>query len=467
MLTLGVLLIAALSFALQQTLVLPALPTIQDQLGASTTATTFVLTAFLLSASVATPIAGRLGDMFGKKRVLVIVLATFGLGSLTCALSQSIEMLIVGRVIQGTGASLYPLAFGIVRDEFPPARVSFGIGIMSANFALGGTLGLALSGVVVDHLAYEWIFWIGLTFVSIGIVTTLLWIPESPIKSPTMIDWGGAGLLSASLVVSLIAISYANSWGWLSAQMAGFSLAALCLFAGWIIYERRQTEPLVDMAMMRRRPVLASNLTSLLVGFGLFGFLILVPQLVQLPTSTGFGLGATATEAGLFMAPMAVGIVVGSPVAGWLGGRIGSKFPLLVGTAVSTGSLALLVLSHEARLSICFTCFTFGLGIGFSFAAMANIIVESVHDSRTSVATGINIIMRTIGGSLGGQLAASVVAAHVAVATGLPDESGFEVALTLCAGGMGLAFLVALSTPRHLEFTHAIPRSPHDGAAVG
>ena len=193
-LTLGVLLVAALAFALQQTMVAPALPAIQEEFGTSTTTVTFVLTGFLLTASLSTPIVGRLGDMFGKERMLVIALSVFALGSLVCALSHSIEVLIAGRAIQGMAAAVFPLSFGIIRDEFPPERVATGIGLISATFGIGGGAGLVLSGVIVDNLAYEWIFWLGLVFIAVAIVATFLWVPESPIKSPARIDWIGAGL---------------------------------------------------------------------------------------------------------------------------------------------------------------------------------------------------------------------------------------------------------------------------------
>ena len=160
--TLGVLLTGALAYALSQTMIAPAIPEIQNDLGTTTTLVTFALTAFLLAASVATPIMGRLGDMFGKERMLVITLIIFALGSLVCALSHSIALLIAGRAIQGVGGAIFPLSFGIIRDEFPREKVATGIGLISATFGIGGGAGLVISGLIVDHFAYEWIFWLGL-----------------------------------------------------------------------------------------------------------------------------------------------------------------------------------------------------------------------------------------------------------------------------------------------------------------
>jgi EmrB/QacA subfamily drug resistance transporter len=447
-LTLAVLVLAALAYALSQTLVAPALPEIQHELGTSTTAVTFVLTAYLLSASVATPILGRLGDMFGKERMLVIVLSLFAVGSLVAGLSHSIGVLILGRAIQGVAGAVFPLSFGIIRDEFPPERVPTGIGLISATFGIGGGAGLVLSGVIVDHLSYEWIFWLGFIVVCVAIVATHLFVPESPVKNPARIDWGGAGLLSGGLVALLVAISEGNSWGWGSARVIGLFVASALLLVFFVRFEQQRRDPLVDMRVMRERAVFTTNVTGFLIGFGMFSSFILIPQFVQTPPQAGFGFGATVTEAGLYMLPSAGVMLVAGPLAGWLGSRFGSKLPLLIGTGIAAVSLVLLGLYHDESWSIYFASALLGLGIGFSFAAMANLIVQAVDQSQTGVATGINTIMRTIGGSLGGQIAASVVAGSIVASTGLPEESGFTAAFAISGIGAALAFVAALAVPR-------------------
>ena len=445
-LTLAVLLVAALSIALQQTMVAPALPAIQEELDVSTTAVSFVFTAFLLSASVATPLIGRLGDMFGKERMLVISLVVFGLGSVVCALSQSIEVLIAGRAVQGLAAAVFPLAFGIIRDEFPPKRVSTGIGVISATFGIGGGVGLVVSGVIVDNLHYQWLFWLALPLIAVAIVATHLWVPESPVRSPARIDWLGAALLSAALVTLLLGVSQANSWGWGSARILGLFAAAAALAVAWVAVESRRREPLVDIRLMREPAVFATNMAALLVGFGMFGSFILIPQLVQLPESTGFGLGASVTQAGLFLLPSSLAMLFAGPVAGWLGSRVGNKVPLLIGTGVVAVTFAVLAVEHS-RVAI-YACSTLlGVGIGFSFASMANLVVAAVPQTQTGVATGVNTIMRTIGGSVGGSVAASIVAGHVALSTGLPEESGFTLAFVVSAVGVALAFVATLAIP--------------------
>jgi EmrB/QacA subfamily drug resistance transporter len=443
--TLMVLAISALAYALSQTMVAPALPEIQHQLGTTATSVTWVLTIYLLTASVATPIAGRLGDMFGKERMLLIVLGFFALGSIVAALSHSIGLLVAGRAIQGIGGAVFPLAFGIIRDEFPPEKVATAIGGISATFGIGGGAGLVLSGLIVDNLSYEWIFWLALVFVVIAMVMTRLFIPESPVKSPARIDWVGAGLLSGGLVALLAAVSEGNRWGWTSPAVLGLFAAAAVLLVLLVRYELGFSEPLVDMRMMRSRPILTTNLTGLLIGFGMFGSFILIPQLVQTPESTGFGFGATVTEAGLFMLPSTSVMLLAGPIAGSLGNRWGSKLPLLMGTLLAATAFAFLAIVHDQRWAIYTATALMGLGIGFSFASMANLVVESVDQRQTGIASGMNTIMRTIGGSIGGQLAASVVAGHVA--NGYPTSTGFTIAFAMSATVVLIAFICALAIP--------------------
>ncbi len=445
-LTLAVLVLSALAFALTQTMVAPALPAIQEQLGTSATAVTWVLTIFLLTASIATPVVGRLGDMFGKERVLLAVLVVFGAGSLVGALSSSIEMLVAARAIQGVAGGIFPLAFGVIRDEFPRERVATGIGLISATFGIGGGAGLVLSGVIVDHLSYTWIFWLGLAVTVVAAVATRLYVPESPVKTPARIDWAGAVLLSGALGTLLLGVSQGNDWGWTSVRVLGLFLAAAVLAAGLVRFELRVAEPLVDMRMLRERAVWTTNLTGLLLGFGLFASFILIPQLVQLPESTGFGFGATVTQAGLFLIPSSIVMLFAGPIAGTLAARFGSRCPLVIGVFITSMTFALLAVAHSEAWEIYLASALIGAGIGLSFASMANLIVDAVPQTQTGAATGMNTIMRTIGGSIGGSIAASIVASHLLA--GLPQEQGFTAAFAVSSVAVFVAFLVALAVPR-------------------
>ena len=437
--------LGGVAYALLQSLVAPALPTIQHDLHSSATAVTWVLTAYLLSASVCTPIAGRLGDMYGKERVLVVVLATMGAGTFIAAIAHSVELMIVGRVVQGVGGAVFPLAFGIIRDEFPRERVPTGIALISAILGIGGGLGIILAGPIVDNLSYHWLFWFPFAAVVVATVSTHLFVPESPIKKPGNVNWTGAILLSVWLVCLLLAVSQGTAWGWTSARELGL-LAAAALFALlWVRNERRAAEPLVDMRIMRLRGVWTVNATAVLLGAGMFSSFILIPQFVELPRSSGFGFGASVTEAGLFLLPMTLGMLIVSPLAGRLSNTVGSRVPLLLGVVATTVSFALLALLHSERWEIYLASALTGIGIGFAFSSMANLIVEAVRPDETGVATGMNTVMRSIGGSIGAQVGASILAANTVA--GRPAERGFTLAFGLAAAALLVSLIAALAVP--------------------
>jgi EmrB/QacA subfamily drug resistance transporter len=458
-LTFAVLALAGISYALLQSLVAPALPVIQHDLHTTTTAVTWVFTSFLLSASVATPIAGRLGDMFGKERTLLFVLLILAAGTLVSALAHSVGVLVLGRVIQGTGGAIFPLAFGIIRDEFPPGSVASGIGFISALLGVGGGAGIVLAGPIVENFSYHWLFWLPLIPTLVAAVATHLFVPESPLKPGGRVNWLGAALLSSWLVTLLLGASQGPTWGWGSPRVIGLFAAALVLMGVWIAAESRSREPLVDMAMMRLRGVWTTNTAATLLGFGMYGSFILIPQFVEAPASAGYGFHASVTQAGLFLVPSTVGMLAVSPLAGRLAHSVGSRVALMAGTLLTMVCFVLLAAAHTQRFEIYLASLFLGAGIGLAFAALANLIVEAVPAEQTGVATGMNTIMRTIGGAVGGQVAASIIAATV-TAAGLPAERGFTIAFTISAGALFVSFLAALAVPPKRRAAAGASREP-------
>jgi EmrB/QacA subfamily drug resistance transporter len=444
--TFAILAVAGASFALLQSLVAPALRDIQVDLHTSTTGSTWILTAYLLSASVATPILGRMGDIHGKKRMLVVALSALAVGTVMSALAQTIGVMIGGRVVQGLGGAVFPLAFGIIRDEFPPERVAFGIAMISSILGIGGGAGIVLAGPIIEHLGYHWIFWFPVVPVVIAAIAAVVVIPESPVRAPGRVNWVGATLLAGWLVALLVAVSEGPNWGWSSGRTLGLFAAAAVLLVVWVQVESRAAQPLVDMQMMRLRGVWTTNTAALLIGFGMYSSFVLVPQYVQMPASTGYGFGASATEAGLFLFPATLAMLLVSPIAGRLSSTVGSKVPLVAGAAVSAAAFALLAVRRSEHWQIYVATALLGVGIGLAFAAMANLIVEAVPREQTGVAGGMNTIMRSIGGAVGAQISATVVAASAA-ASGLPEAHGWTDAFTLCAVALVGGLLVALAVP--------------------
>src|SRR3954463_9562994 len=196
---------ACVAFSLSQTLVMPALPALAEEFDTTQSAVSWVLTGFLLSASIATPIAGKLGDLFGKGRVLTAVMLVFAAGAVINALAPTIEVVIAGRVLQGAAGGVFPLAFGIVRDTFPPAQVPGGLAIVSAVFGIGGGIGLPLSGGIVDNAPLQWLFWINLIALPAAFAAHRL-IPPSPPVAHARVDWLGAAVLSGGLAAILLGV---------------------------------------------------------------------------------------------------------------------------------------------------------------------------------------------------------------------------------------------------------------------
>ena len=446
-LTFAVLALAAGTFAILQSLVAPALPDIQHELHASATAVTWVLTAYLLSASIFTPIVGRLGDMFGKERTLVFSLGVLGAGTLLAALATNIEVLIAARVIQGCGGAIFPLSFGIIRDEFPRARVAHGIALISAILGIGAGLGIVLAGPIVEALDYHWLFWIPLVLIVVATVATVFFVPESPIKVPGRVNWLGAFLLSGWLVCLLVGISEGSDWGWSDPRILGLLAAAIVLLVLWVRNEQRAAEPLVDMKMMRIRGVWTVNAAAFLVGAGMYSSFVLIPQFTETPTSAGYGFGASVTQAGLFLLPTTVMMLLVSPFAGRLANSVGSRVPLILGSLATCLAFTSLAIAHDHPWEVYIGTAILGVGIGLAFASLANLIVEAVRPEQTGVATGMNTVMRTLGGSVGSQIGASVIAATV-VGQALPTEHGFTIAFLVAAGACGLAALASLAVPR-------------------
>ena len=438
-----------------QSLVVPALPTLQHDLHTTPAGVAWIFTAYLLAASVATPIAGRLGDMFGKKRTLVIVLAGLAAGTLVAALATTLPLMIAARTIQGLGGAIFPLAFGIVRDEFPRERVAGGIALMSGLLGVGGGLGIILAGPILAHLDYHWLFWLPLVAIVVATIATILTVPESPIRASGALDWTGGVLLSAWLVCLLVAISEAPTWGWFSARTLGLFATALVLAVAWIWAETKSPAPLVDMGMMRLRGVWTTNTTGFLLGFGMYSSFVLIPQFVQTPTTNGYGFGSSVTQAGLFLIPSTTAMMIASPLGGWLSGRFGSKVPLVLGVTITMLAFVMLALAHSAHWKIYTASLLLGLGVGFAYASMANLIVEAVPPDQTGVATGMNTVMRTVGGAIGAQVAASILAASV-LSDGFPKEWGYTLSFLTMAVALAAGILTSL----------AVPGGRHHGARV-
>jgi EmrB/QacA subfamily drug resistance transporter len=457
--TFAVLCAGVSSYSLLQSMVNPVLPTIEAALDTDQATVTWVLTAYLVSASVFTPIIGRIGDKVGKERMLVVALAALAIGSLLAAVAPSVGVLIAARGIQGVGGGVLPLTFGIIRDEFPPDKVAGAVGTAAALLAVGGGFGLVLAGPIVDALSYHWLFWLPMIMTALAALAAHLFVPESPERTPGRINVTSALLLSTWLVTLLLAVSQGHHWGWTSPVTVGLFVATALVLPIWVWAEARSDSPLVDMQMMRTPAVWTVNLVALLFGMGMYSMFAFLPQFLQTSdTVTGYGFDASVTQSGLLLLPQTVATFLVGLLSGRLAARFGSKAVLVVGAGLTSTATLGLVLAHDHVWQLLIETTLLGLAFGLAFAALSNLIVEAVPRSQTGVASGMNANIRTVGGALGSAVLASVVTAN-ARPDGLPLEAGYTHGFSVLVVTSGLAALVAVLVPTVRTRTRAVAGS--------
>jgi EmrB/QacA subfamily drug resistance transporter len=456
---------AAMAFALMQTFLIPALPLLREELGTSTEWVTWTVTAYLLTGSIATPILGRLGDQHGKARMMMIALAVFLVGSVAAIFAWDVASLIVFRAIQGVGGAVFPLSFAIIRDEFPPERVSVAMGLVSAVLGVGGGVGIVASGLILDNASWRWLFVVAALVVALALVLIWRFVPESETRAPSRVDLKGAVTLSGGLVCLLVGLTEGQHLGWSSPAIVGLFAGAAALLLVWALIELRVPEPMVDMRMMARRPVLFTNITALLSGFALYMTWVILPTFYQLPhglpdplqSLADYGFDTSVTVAGLWMLPTSLSILVAGPAAGLFGRRYGSRGPLVAGMLLVAVGSAGIATWHAEAWQPALSFVLVGIGIGFSFAVMPKLIVDAVKPTETGIATGMNTVVRTVGGVVGAQVGAVLLAASAAPGTSVPQESGFVAAFWVGTAGALVAALAASLVHPLRARTDAVP----------
>ncbi|MDT9594343.1 MFS transporter [Nocardioides zeae] len=444
--TFAVLAIAVSAFTLLQSMVVPVLGLIAVEMDTDMSTATWVLTAYLLSASICTPLLGRVGDVVGKQKMLVVTMAALAIGSLVAALATDIWVLILARVLQGAGGGVLPLSFGIIRDEFPERSRTTALSVIAALGSVGFAVGIVVAGPIVDGLGYAWLFWLPMGVTALAAVATAFFVPSSPVAERTRLPLLPAVLLAGWLVALLLGISRGNEWGWASLPVLGLLVAAGLLAVGWVVVENRARVPMIDMRMMRQRGVWTSNVVGGFVGFGMFSSFGFLPQFLQTPSSAGYGFGATIAESGHILLPSAIASFVIGFATAPLVKRLGARVVVVAGTLMTAVAFGSIAVWHDQVWQIVAATTLQGLGNGLVFGSLAGVVIASVPASQTGVASGMNANIRSIGGSVGSAVMAGVVTAHVGVG-GLPAEGGYVIGFALIAVAMVLAALVACAIP--------------------
>jgi MFS family permease len=445
----AVLACAGITVALMQTLVVPIVGQLPGLLHATPTDASWVLTAALLTGAIATPVAGRLGDMYGKRRVLLASLALMVVGSVVCGLSDELVPMITGRALQGGAVGVIPLGISIMRDVLPAQRLGSAMAVMSSSLGVGGALGVPGAALVAERLDWHMLFWISAVLGALlaGLVFGV--VAESPVRTGGRFDGVGAVGLAVGLCCVLLPVTNGARWGWTSGATLGLFAAAVVVLAAWAWWELRVSEPVVDLRTSGRRPVLLTNLASVALGFGMYSQALVMPQLLQLPTATGHGLGQSLLVAGLMMAPGGLVMMAVSTPAARLSAARGPKVSLLSGALVIAVGYGLCVLATGSVLGLVAASCMIAVGVGLGYAAMPALIMSAVPLSETAAANGLNSLARALGTATSSAVI-GVVLANLTVHFGrevVPSAAGFAVALGI--GGLAalIAFLVALFIP--------------------
>lgn len=446
----AVLAAAGISVSLMQTLIIPLIPELPTLLQTGPANASWAITATLLTAAVATPLFGRLGDIYGPKPILMTCAALLTVGSVTAALSTSLIPVIVGRGLQGFGMPIIPLGISVLRAAVPADRVGSAMGIMSASLGVGGALGLPLSAVIAQNFNWHVLFWFAAGLGAAALLAFAVLVPPVGSRSSERVDLLGALGLAGGLTTLLLAISKGQTWGWTSATTLGLFAASPIIFAvfGW--WQLRTPAPIVDLRTTVRRPVLTTNLASVGVGFGLFALSLVAPQVLELPTETGFGLGQSMLHAGLWMAPGGLAMMVSAPIAARVAAVTGPRITLVMGCAIIAASYVAGLWLLDSPVEVLLLNVLISVGVGFAFASLPALINAAVPVAETAAANGINALARSLGTSISSAVMGAVLAAMTTTLGGrvLPSLEGFHTALIIAACAAGVAGLIALAIPK-------------------
>jgi MFS family permease len=436
--------------ALTQTMIIPLVPVLPRLLDSSPADASWAITATLLAAAVMMPIAGRLGDMFGKRLMLLCSLTALVAGSLLCAISSTLEVVVTGRALQGLSMGAIALGISIMRDELPGDRVGSAVAQVSATLGVGGAVGLPVAAVIAEKGSWHALFWVAAALAVGGLVAVAVLVPESPVKTPARFDALGAAGLAAGLLMLLVAITKGGDWGWEDRTTLGLIGGSIVVFLLWGVWELRNLAPLVDLRVSARPQVLFTNISSVAVGFAMYGMSLIPMQLLMAPEQTGYGMGRTMIQAGLLLAPSGFVMYLFSSVGARLSAARGPRTSLAVGIVViGCGYVSALFLRDEPWQITLATVYI-GAGIGIAYAAMPALIMGAVPITETAAANGLNALMRSMGTSLSSAVI-SVVLAHEVLRLGpavLPSSHGFTIALLISIGAAVVALGFSLAIPR-------------------
>jgi MFS family permease len=439
---------SGLMVSLTFSVLIPVLPLVAKDIGSSTTSTEWLLTSTLLAAAVAVPIMGRLGDLYGKRLMLIACAGFLTAGSLICALSHSLIPLVIGRSVTGLSVAAIPLGISLITVTLPPRRALFGVALVSAMLGAGSALGLPLAGLVGEHADYHLLFWILMAGGVVSLLGSWLFLTEPAQRRVGRFDLPGAILLAVALFCLLLPLSEAAVWGWAAPRTIGLLAAAAVLLAAFVLIERRVASPLIDIAVNAKPALLRTNVASICVGFALFASFIGTAAYVQTPVASGYGFGASIVVGGLCLLPSGLAQLALSPVSAIISRRFGPKITLCTGSLVIAAGFAIRIGLTAHLWEIVAGTTIAGAGTGIAYAAMPALIALAAPHFELSAANGLNSLCRASGGSLASAVGGTILASSVVVVGGvaLPSLTAYRMLFGICTvaavAGASIALLV-------------------------
>ncbi|AQT79249.1 MFS transporter [Mycolicibacterium litorale] len=445
----AVLAAAGISVSLMQTLIIPLVPELPVLLNTSPADASWAITVTLLTAAVTTPVFGRLGDLFGPKPILMVCAGALTIGSLVAATTSSLVPFIVGRGLQGLGIPIIPLAISVLRASIPAERVGSAMGLISASLGVGGALGLPLAALIAERFNWHTLFWFAAGLGACSLLLFFVVVPRVPARSTDRLDPLGTVLLTVGLVSLLLAISKGSAWGWLSTTTLALLAASAVVFVLFASWQFRTASPVVDLRTTLKRPVLTTNVASVAIGFAMFAMSLIGPQILELPTQTGFGLGQSMLHAGLWMAPGGLAMMIAAPIAARVASTHGPKVTFVVGGLMITGAYGagFFLLNNPVQVMVFNALIS--LGVGFAYASMPALINAAVPVSETAAANGVNALARSLGTSMSSAVIGAVLSTMTMPFAGhsVPSLDGFRAAVLVAAAAAGMAVVIALTIP--------------------
>ena len=441
---------ATASYGTLQSIVVPVLPEVARQLNATPAQSGWVLTSFLMVGGAVTPVLGRLGDLYGNLRVMAVTLVIFALGATVSLLSPTIEILIIGRLLQGFGAATVSIGYALVRDLYPPGQAVSAVGRLAGATAASAAVGLSLAGVVSMYFDFRAIFVLPLVAALVALVLIIPQLssePRPPARQDANVNWVGAILFFGGIAFLLVAITQAGSSTWMEPIAIVVSVASFLSLTGWVVSEQQARHPLLDIRLLIAPGVRLINATTLMAGAFAVGAFSLLP--IALQTAAPAGLGLNAAVVGLIALPISCLNFAASSLSGAVADRVGTRRMLAVGFILSGVALGLVGFVHTEPWTYVIASAIHGLGIGFFFSALPVLTMLLAEPGQSGSAAGVFSTLRSVGSAIGTQ----VIFVLLAASTQGNPGSGVIPAYWAVVCFWVAAFVLAVSVARNTKRT--------------